>query len=568
MWSSGAIALRWIRRASSGSGASARAAAAISDRISGSGSIHQLRDVARWSSARPRSACPSSPDRRAAATTDRRFDFLAGRSRAAERERHDPRLAAVLECPHIDRFGLGERCPITSVRPISFATLGGAQKPRATRATIGAQGGRPLERGNRYRQRAAPDRTFGRGVEERGDRLVGRVGRGRAMPGRAIDVAHDARQRVVGGTLFLHRRPLLDRRPDERMAEAKRGAVDLDESRVDRRRDRRCRNAGRSHDLRDPVAIVERGDQQEPLRVGRKIIRARRKRALEARVEREDVARAPRRKRRHRGSSRRARRARGGSRQPPGGSGPAPTGRVPARVSTPCPARRVAQRLKSQLVDAGRIERRFLALAKPHHHRERIGVEAAGDEGERIGRWAVEPLDVVGDNQDRRADGRVRQQRERCEGDEERVLGRSLDEAERHAERRVLWLRQRLESAQDGSKQLVETGERQVCLGPDAGRLEDSHTPGPGQHDGPFQERRLADPRIAADQQRSAAGRRLGDEGGDDLQLPVPAEDPFANDHATTGLSVIAAASSLCGTVGVQQFLHLDENWLGRLEVH
>ena len=127
--------------------------------------------------------------------------------------------------------------------------------------------------------------------------------------------------------------------------------------------------------------------------------------------------------------------------------------------------------------------------------------------------------------------GGIREQRERREGDEERVLGRSLDEAERHAERRVLRLRQRIEPAEDRSKQLVEAGERQVRLGPDAGRPEDSHPRGPRQLDGPLEQRRLADPRIAVDQERAAAGRRRGDEAGDDPQLPVPAEDPFAGDH-------------------------------------
>ena len=91
----------------------------------------------------------------------------------------------------------------------------------------------------------------------------------------------------------------------------------------------------------------------------------------------------------------------------------------------------IAQRLQRQLVDTGRVERRYLAIAQPDHHHERIGAEAAGDERERIGGRAVEPLDVVGDDEDRRAGGRVREQRERREGDQEWVVGRSLDEAER-----------------------------------------------------------------------------------------------------------------------------------------
>ena len=130
--------------------------------------------------------------------------------------------------------------------------------------------------------------------------------------------------------------------------------------------------------------------------------------------------------------------------------------------------------------------------------------------------------------------GRVREKRERREGDEKRVLGRPLDEAERNAERRGLRFWQRVEPGQDWSKQLMEAGERQICLRPDAGRPENSHPRVLGQPDGPFQQRRLADPGIAVDQERPAAGRRPGDEVGDDLQLPVPAEDPFARNHRRT----------------------------------
>ncbi len=288
------------------------------------------------------------------------------------------------------------------------------------------------------------------------------------------------------------------------------------------------------------------------------IIRARRKRTLETGVERDDVAEP------HAGSRVLANRRRelGEGQGVPGGlpedSVPQRRGdlRRESRHHVPCVA--IAQRLQSQLVDTGGVERRFVAFAKPHHHCERIGAEAAGDEGEGIGGWAIEPLDIVGDDQDRGAGGRVREERERCEGDEERVLGRSLDEAKRHAEGRILRLRQRVEPCEDRSKQLVEASEGQVCLGPDAGRMEDPHPRGLGQHDGPLQKRRLADARIAVDQERPATGRRLDDEAGDDRQLAVPAEDPFAGDHgpvfprqatSTTGLPLIATASSPRGTV-------------------
>ena len=79
----------------------------------------------------------------------------------------------------------------------------------------------------------------------------------------------------------------------------------------------------------------------------------------------------------------------------------------------------IAQRLQRQLVETGRIERRVCSLAQPNHHRERIGAEAPGDERQRIGGWAVEPLDVISDDQDRRVGGGIGEQRERGERDQE-----------------------------------------------------------------------------------------------------------------------------------------------------
>ena len=46
-----------------------------------------------------------------------------------------------------------------------------------------------------------------------------------------------------------------------------------------------------------------------------------------------------------------------------------------------------------------------------------------------------------------------------------------------------------------------------------------------------IQQRRLADPRIAEDQERPAIRGRPGDEASDDPQLLIPAKDPFAGDH-------------------------------------
>ena len=91
--------------------------------------------------------------------------LLTGRSRAAQRERHDPRLAAVLERGHVDRSGLDERLSDHVRAAELVGNARGSQEPGATPAAVRAQHGRPLERGDRDRECAAPDRTFGRLVE-------------------------------------------------------------------------------------------------------------------------------------------------------------------------------------------------------------------------------------------------------------------------------------------------------------------------------------------------------------------------------------------------------------------
>ena len=156
----------------------------------------------------------------------------------------------------------------------------------------------------------------------------------------------------------------------------------------------------------------------------RKVIRARGELALEARAERKEVGEplAGRLSSRIVGT---VRLARAGSRRPRGGSARAPAGELRRDARHDLPRVAIIQRLGGQLVDPGRLERRRLALAKADDHDQRIGTKTPSDEGEGIGGWAVEPLDVVGDDQDRGPGGGIREQRQGRQGDEERVLGSS-----------------------------------------------------------------------------------------------------------------------------------------------
>ena len=260
------------------------------------------------------------------------------------------------------------------------------------------------------------------------------------------------------------------------MAEAQRGAVDLDESRVDRRRDCRCRYVGGSHDLRDPVAIVERSDQQEPLRVSRKI-----------------VERAPR---------THARGARGSGRMS-GSASPEPvSSRIVAESSAsasgfPAASRRIRSRTDGASSGASRYtmsrasrslngcsasswipaasngESRPRAAQPPSRAdrspRRRATNASASADG-RSSHWTSSATTRIGASAAASASS-VSVARAIRNGS----FGRSFAEAERGSQRRGLRFRQRVEPGQDWSKQLMEASEGQIRLRPDAGRSENSH---------------------------------------------------------------------------------------------
>ena len=82
----------------------------------------------------------------------------------------------------------------------------------------------------------------------------------------------------------------------------------------------------------------------------------------------------------------------------------------------------VAQPGEPQLGQPVRVELPRVALARPDEHRDRIGLQAPGDEHERLGRRAVEPVRVVDDAQQRLRVGRRREQARDRHRDEEAVL--------------------------------------------------------------------------------------------------------------------------------------------------
>ena len=126
------------------------------------------------------------------------------------------------------------------------------RRPRVRRV---AELGRPPQRGDRHVKGAAAARAPPRLLELQGDVLVRSGDQCRAVPDPAVGLGLERlRERLVHAPALRHARALTHRRADQRMAEADRPQIELDDGRVGgrlekvdvhrRSRRRRCLRAG------------------------------------------------------------------------------------------------------------------------------------------------------------------------------------------------------------------------------------------------------------------------------------------------------------------------------------
>jgi hypothetical protein len=163
--------------------------------------------------------------------------------------------------------------------------------------------------------------------------------------------------------------------------------------------------------------------------------------------------------------------------------------------------------------------------------RHRVRTEPSSDESENLVREAIEPLRVIDHDEDRSIRGRVGQQRQCRKADQERILRGPLGEPERGLEGGPLWWRQLPDLTEEGPEQLVESGERQMRLGPHSGDPKDAHAAGPCRLDARLEERRLSDPGIASEQQHTAVAGRRGDKFADRRELQVTPDQLLLGQH-------------------------------------
>jgi hypothetical protein len=151
-------------------------------------------------------------------------------------------------------------------------------------------------------------------------------------------------------------------------------------------------------------------------------------------------------------------------------------------------------------------------------------VQAPGDEDERVRRRAVEPLGIVDEAQDRALVARLGQQAQQTERHEEAVVDPVEAEAERAAQGGRLRRGQPVDERELRPDELVHPGERQLVLGLDPRAAHHAH-PVAGVL-GVREQRRLADARLAADDERGAAAvPRALEEGVDRALLGLAAHE-------------------------------------------
>ena len=152
-------------------------------------------------------------------------------------------------------------------------------------------------------------------------------------------------------------------------------------------------------------------------------------------------------------------------------------------------------------------------VAHREHDRHRLGQQPPRDEAEHLRRGGVEPLGVVDEAQQRPLRGHLGQQAERGQRDEEAVGRGAGRQAERDAQGGLLGLGKRVEPAEHRRAELMQPRERQLHLGLDPGDPRDAEARRLPR--AVVQERRLADARLAAeDQHRALAAAHV-------LQQPV-----------------------------------------------
>ena len=170
------------------------------------------------------------------------------------------------------------------------------------------------------------------------------------------------------------------------------------------------------------------------------------------------------------------------------------------------------------------------ALARHEHDRDRLREQPAGDERQREGGFLVEPLRIVDRTQKRLLLGRIREQAERRQADDEAIRRLAVAEPERHTQSLALGRGQSVEPTEHRRAELVQAGKRELDL-----RLNSDRPQQPQVRrriDRVVQQRGLADARLSAHHEGAALPRaRRAKQPAESGALRVAATQGYSPSH-------------------------------------
>ncbi len=404
---------------------------------------------------------------------------------------------------------------------------------------IDGQVGCAAQERRRRGEAAAALRAVGGPLELVGDLLVRPLSGVRAVPGTAIrfetGVGHLRQRCVRAPALALRRRPI-DGRPHQRMPEANL-RPDVEQAVLGRGRDRRVRDpeplGGAPHDRRISSRFRRRDQEQEPRLLGQ-LVEPALETLLDPARQRDQI--------RHPeppgqlGGRKPSRELQQRERVPPGlGDDPVANAVVEAAGDD---GRKqgarifVVQPVEEKLRQAAQLRRRA-GLAHGEHERDGFRKEAPGHEPEYLARGFVQPLGVLDDAEKRLFVGDPGEEGQGPERHEETVGWIPGREPEGDTQGPLLRWRQAVEPAEHRCEELMESRKRQLHLRFDPGDLSDIETR--SLCGDLLQQRRLADPRLAPDDQDGAPPTaRVPQKPLERLALAQPVAKPPVVGHGPT----------------------------------
>ena len=389
----------------------------------------------------------------------------------------------------------------------------GEQAPAA--ASRLAELRRASHRGYRHRDRTPSLRPECRLFELERNLLVLAGEQSRAVPRPAVGlIRQHLRQGLMHTPAIPHARALRDRRPNERMAEAERLKIDVDDPRLDRRHSN-VEIQGSPGDftacvqhLADRVSVIECGNQQDQPSLIRQLGDTSGECTLETLGQRQRpwcpslvlvlANHAWQLDERERVSRRFA--------QDPAARRERKLG---CRYVEQLCGHRVVEAAEPVLRQAGIAEHRGVAVTGGSQQDDRVRLDSPSNESEHLRRRTIEPLCVLGDQQQRGIGGDLRDEVERGHRNSIVLRGRFVRQAEGGVERGALNRGQLRHAPAHGTQQLMQPGKWEMRFGLDASGREHRHAALPRSPRSVRQKPRLADTRLAAKHQRLAMNRDL-----------------------------------------------------------